>query len=473
MEAAASYIPTEESDRNMRQLANCIRMLSVDAVKAANSGHSGLPMGMADVATILFSKFMKFDPRHPLWEDRDRFILSGGHGSMLLYSLSYLLGYEKMTIEEIKNFRQLHSRTPGHPEIDKQVGIETTTGPLGQGISNAPGFALAEQILQAKFGGDLVDHYTYVMCGDGDLMEGVSHEACAFAGHFKLSKLIVLYDDNGICIDGPTSMTWTEDVGKRFEAYGWDVQEIDGHDFTQIEEAIAAAQKTDTPSMIKCKTRIGYGAPTQEGQNSAHGAITKDEEIQGIRENLNWTYEPFVIPDDLLHQWRAMGQRSHIDYEGWQNTFNASEHKPEFEQWVTNNFSEEISKAVTCAKHAFATEKPKKATRQTSGLVLDQLIPKIGSMIGGSADLTGSNNTFVKGTDFITRDSSDGRYIHYGVREHGMAAIMNGMALHGGIIPYSGTFLQFSDYARPAMRLAAPDASTSYSRDDARFNRSG
>ena len=455
MQPAVSYIPEQEPDKNYRQLANCIRMLSVDAVKAANSGHSGLPMGMADVATILFSKFMKFDPRNPLWPDRDRFVLSGGHGSMLLYSLGYLLGYEKMTLEEVKNFRQLHSRTPGHPEVDQEVGIETTTGPLGQGISNAPGFALAEQILNAKFGNDLVDHYTYVMCGDGDLMEGVSHEACAFAGHFKLSKLIVLYDDNGICIDGPTSMTWSEDVTKRFEAYGWDVQEIDGHDFGAIETAITAAQKTDTPSIIRCKTRIGYGAPTQEGQNSAHGAITKDEEIAGIRQNLDWPHEPFVIPDDLLMQWRAMGQGSQDDYESWTKRHDSSANKTQFDQFINNAFSDEIATAVKGAKEQFASEQPKVATRKASGKVLEHLVPAIESMIGGSADLTGSNNTFVKGTELITPENSDGRYIHYGVREHGMAAIMNGMALHGGIIPYSGTFLQFSDYARPAMRLAA------------------
>ncbi len=455
MQPAVSYIPDTEDDKTLRQLANCIRLLSVDAVKAANSGHSGLPMGMADVATVLFSKFMKIDPTQPLWEDRDRFILSGGHGSMLLYSLAYLLGYEKMPIEEIRNFRQLHSRTPGHPEVDQEVGIETTTGPLGQGISNAPGFAMAEQILAARFGKDLVDHYTYVMCGDGDLMEGVSHEACSFAGHFKLSKLIVLYDDNGICIDGPTTMTWSENVSKRFEAYGWDVQEIDGHDFGAIESAIAHAQTTDTPSMIRCKTRIGYGAPTQEGKNSAHGAITKDDEILGIRKNLDWAHEPFSIPDDLLMQWRAIGQRSHTQREAWENKLDASAHKEKFKQSFKNEFSQEISAAVAKAKANFAAEKPNKATRQTSGMVLDELIPVLETMIGGSADLTGSNNTYVKGTDFITHENANGRYIHYGVREHGMAAIMNGMALHGGLIPYSGTFMQFSDYARPAMRLAA------------------
>ncbi|MCB9965533.1 MAG: transketolase [Rhodospirillales bacterium] len=455
MQPAPIYVPEENTDKKYRRLANCIRMLSVDAVKAANSGHSGLPMGMADVATVLFSKFMKFDPKNPLWPDRDRFILSGGHGSMLLYSLGYLLGYEKMTLEEIKNFRQLHSRTPGHPEVDMEVGIETTTGPLGQGISNAPGFALAERILNARFGNDLVNHYTYVFCGDGDLMEGVSHEACSFAGHFKLSKLIVLYDDNGICIDGPTNMTWSENVTKRFEGYGWDVQAVDGHDFAAIEAAIAKAQKTDTPSLIRCKTRIGFGAPTQEGTNSAHGAITKDDEIAGIRKNLDWSYAPFEIPEDLLAEWRAMGEASQERYAAWKKSLGSSAKKPSFERTIANEHSDKITKATALAKHAFATEKPKHATRQTSGMVLEQLVPEIDSMIGGSADLTGSNNTFVKGTSFVTPENYDGRYIHYGVREHGMAAMMNGMALHGGIIPYSGTFLQFADYARPAMRLAA------------------
>ncbi len=437
----------------MQQMANAIRALSMDAVEKAKSGHPGMPMGMADVATVLFSRFLKFDPQNPFWPDRDRFILSGGHGSALLYSLAYLAGYEKMTIEEIRNFRQLHSRTPGHPEYDPEVGVEITTGPLGQGISSAAGFALAERMLNKRFGDALVNHYTYVTAGDGDLQEGVSHEACAFAGHLKLGKLIVLYDDNSITIDGPTSLSFTEDVGKRFEAYGWDVQKIDGHDFAQIEKAIASAQKTPTPSLICCKTKIGYGAPNKQGTEGVHGSPLGEAEIKAAREFLNWPYPPFEIPDEILGAWREAGARSKAAYETWKkNSMNAGK---DYQRTISGDVSSVIEPVIREIKAEFAASKPSMATRKTSGKCLDKLVPAVAEMIGGSADLTGSVNTIVKGMGSLLPDDYSGRYIHYGVREHGMAAVMNGLALHGGIIPYSGTFLQFSDYCRPSIRLAA------------------
>ncbi len=455
MQENTAKLPTENTFEEMKIMANAIRMLSVDAVKKANSGHTGMPLGMADVATVLFTKFMKFDPSNPLWPNRDRFIHSAGHGSMLIYSLGYLLGYEGMTIEEIKNFRQLHSRTPGHPEVDQEVGIEMTTGPLGQGISTSTGFALAERMLNARFGDDLMNHYTYVMAGDGDLMEGVSHEACSLAGHLKLSNLIVLFDDNGISIDGGTDLSCSDDVTLRFEGYGWDVQEIDGHDFAAIERAIAHAQTTPTPSIIRCKTRIGFGAPTLEGTNTAHGAITKDDEVAGIRKNLGWSHEPFIIPEEILLQWREAGQRHAKTYSDWETKLKTSDQKDLFNKYINNDFERELSSKILEVKKSFADEKPSAATRKTSGMVLDAIGPVVESMVGGSADLTGSNNTFIKGTHAVSKDDYSGRYIHYGIREHGMAAAMNGLALHGGIIPYSGTFLQFADYSRPAIRLAA------------------
>lgn len=455
MQENTAKLPTENTFEEMKIMANAIRMLSVDAVKKANSGHTGMPLGMADVATVLFTKFMKFDPSNPLWPNRDRFIHSAGHGSMLIYSLGYLLGYEGMTIEEIKNFRQLHSRTPGHPEVDQEVGIEMTTGPLGQGISTSTGFALAERMLNARFGDDLMNHYTYVMAGDGDLMEGVSHEACSLAGHLKLSNLIVLFDDNGISIDGGTDLSCSDDVTLRFEGYGWDVQEIDGHDYAAIERAIAHAQTTPTPSIIRCKTRIGFGAPTLEGTNTAHGAITKDDEVAGIRKNLGWSHEPFIIPEEILMQWREAGQRHAKTYSDWETKLKTSDQKDLFNKYINNDFERELSSKILEVKKSFADEKPSAATRKTSGMVLDAIGPVVESMVGGSADLTGSNNTFIKGTHAVSKDDYSGRYIHYGIREHGMAAAMNGLALHGGIIPYSGTFLQFADYSRPAIRLAA------------------
>ncbi|MCB9991827.1 MAG: transketolase [Rhodospirillales bacterium] len=435
-------------------MANAVRALSMDAVQKANSGHPGMPMGMADVATVLFSKFLKFDPRNPLWPDRDRFILSAGHGSMLLYSLLYLTGYEKMTMEEIQNFRQLGSLTPGHPEVMPEAGIEITTGPLGQGISSAVGFALAERILAARFS-DLINHYTYVIASDGDLMEGISHEACALAGHLGLGKLVVLYDDNGICIDGPTSLSYSDDVPKRFESYGWDVQTIDGHNVDEISKAIAKAQVTETPSIICCKTHIGYGAPTKQDSASSHGSPLGDEEIKGARENLDWPHEPFDIPLEIMELWRLIGERNQPEYEQWETALEQNRYRDEFSKVLEGDVTAEIAPLIAQVKKDFAKDKPKMATRQCSGTVLESLVPALPFLIGGSADLTGSVNTKIKGPEIINKENYGGQYIHYGVREHGMAAIMNGMALHGGVIPYAGTFLQFSDYSRPAIRLGA------------------
>lgn len=438
-----------------KQMANAIRALSMDAVEKANSGHPGMPMGMADVATVLFSRFLKFNPADPVWPDRDRFILSAGHGSMLLYSLLFLTGYEKMTLEEIKNFRQLESLTPGHPEVMPDCGIETTTGPLGQGISTAVGMALAERIMNARFTDELVDHYTYVIASDGDLMEGISHESCALAGHLGLDRLIVLYDDNGICIDGPTSLSYSDDVTKRFEAYGWDVQEIDGHNPDQISRAIATAQTSGRPSLIRCKTHIGFGAPTKQGSSSSHGAPLGDKEIAGARENLGWAYEPFFIPTEILAMWRIAGQRSLPEYQDWNKRVEQNRYKDDFFALLTGDVSATVAPLIQKAKAEFTKDKPKLATRASSGKVLEKLVPAMPFLIGGSADLTGSNNTQVKGPSAISAGHFEGQYIYYGVREHGMAAIMNGLSLHGALIPYAGTFLTFSDYNRPAIRLAA------------------
>lgn len=422
---------------DFKVMANAIRFLTLDAIKKANSGHSGMPMGMADIATVLYCKFLKFDPKAPRWFNRDRVIFSNGHGSMLPYSLAYLTGNEKITIEEIKNFRQLGSHTPGHPEVDFDATIETTTGPLGQGISNAVGFAIAERALNAKHGDKEVNHFTYCFVGDGCLMEGVSHESCSLAGHLKLNKLIALYDDNKVTIDGLTDLSFTEDVKKRFESYGWAVQSIDGHDHKAIEDAIAKAQKSDKPSFIACKTKIGYGAPNFESQPKAHGAITADDEIAGTRANLNWPHAPFEIPQDILSMWRSLGTKSP-----------AQTNSPEIDLSSVDDIIADLKKSIDA-------EKPNKATRTMSGACLEKLVPALGCMIGGSADLTGSNNTKVSSSKIIEAGQYAGNYINYGVREHGMAAVMNGMELHGGIIPYAGTFMQFADYSRPAIRLAA------------------
>lgn len=449
-------MPTSAAARTShKDMANVIRALSMDAVEAAKSGHPGLPMGMADVATVLWSKFLKFDPANPTWPDRDRFVHSAGHGSMLLYSLLHLTGFEKITLDQLKNFRQLGAITAGHPEVEQDAGIETTTGPLGQGISTAVGMALAERILNARFGDDLVDHRTYVICSDGDLMEGISHEACSLAGHLKLDRLIVLYDDNEISIDGPTSLSFSDDTAKRFEAYGWDVQKIDGHDPEAIEAAIAAAQKTATPSMICCRTTIGFGAPTKAGKSSSHGSPLGAEEIAGARRNLGWDHAPFVIPDEVLAAWREAGSRSGNIHGDWESRLARSARRDEFTAAVTGALPSDLSALINGLKKSISEEKPKLATRQASGKALDVLVPAIPEMIGGSADLTGSNNTKTKISTDIFAGAYGGRYVNYGVREHGMAAAMNGMALHGGIIPYAGTFLTFADYCRPSIRLSA------------------
>lgn len=436
-------------------MSNAIRALSMDAVQKANSGHPGMPMGMSDVATVLFTKFLKYSPENPTWADRDRFILSAGHGSMLIYSLLWLTGYEKITLDEIKNFRQLHSLTPGHPEVMQDAGIETTTGPLGQGISNAVGFALAERVLNARFGDDLVDHKTYVIASDGDLMEGISHEACALAGHLKLSRLIVLYDDNGICIDGPTSLSYSDDVTKRFESYGWHVQSVDGHDLKAIEAAIAQAQQSDKPSMIRCKSTIGFGAPTKAGTSGSHGSPLGDEEIKGTRVALNWPHEPFFIPTEVLAMWRHAGQRNAQEFKDWNSRLENNRYKTDFLKVLSGEIAEDIKGPLQELKNKYLKDRPKLATRQNSGDVLEKIVPVLPNLIGGSSDLTPSNNTQVKGPSAISAGKYEGQYVHYGVREHGMAAIMNGMTLHGGIVPYGGTFMQFTDYCRPAIRLSA------------------
>lgn len=454
MTQASAKIMTNATP-DLKTMSNAIRALAMDAVEKANSGHPGMPMGMADVATVLFTKFMNFDAKHPEWADRDRFILSAGHGSMLQYALLYLLGYEKMTLGQIKNFRQLHAITAGHPEVMPSAGIEITTGPLGQGISTAPGFALAERILNARFGDDLVNHWTYVIASDGDLMEGISHEACALAGHLKLSKLVVLYDDNGISIDGPTSLSYSDDVTKRFESYHWDVQTVDGHDMAAIEHAIAHAKTTDKPSIIRCKTKIGFGAPTKENKSSSHGSPLGTDEIAGARKNLNWPHAPFEIPDDVLAAWRDAGRRGASNYAAWNERLESSANKGAFLKTMAGDVSKDIAPLVNELKKQFSADAKADATRKTSGKVLEKLVPAVAELIGGSADLTGSVMTQIKGPANITPGNYNGQYIHYGVREHGMAAMMNGMALHGGIIPYAGTFPSFADYCRPSIRLGA------------------
>ncbi|MGH1403113.1 MAG: transketolase [Alphaproteobacteria bacterium] len=453
--ANAATLPSSLSSAELKDMSNAIRALSMDAVQKANSGHPGMPMGMADVATVLYSKFLKFDAKAPEWADRDRFVLSGGHGSMLLYAVNYLTGYDKMTLEQIKDFRQFGAITAGHPEVEHDAGIETTTGPLGQGVATAIGMALAERRLNARYGDELVSHYTYVMCGDGDLMEGISHEACSLAGHQKLSKLIMLYDDNGICIDGKTDLTFIDDTPKRFEAYGWDVQEVDGHSFEEIESAIAKAQTTETPSLICCKTKIGFGAPTKEDSNAAHGAPLGEEEIAGTRKNIGWPHAPFEIPSEILENWRAVGTQNQGEHTSWEARLDGHDMKTCFVKAHAGDFTAAITPVIDALKKEFASEKPKKATRQTSGMCLEKLVDRLWLLTGGSADLTGSNNTKVKSSKVIDSSDYDGNYINYGVREHGMAAIMNGLTLHGGLVPYAGTFLQFADYSRPSIRLAA------------------
>ena len=429
----------------------------MDAVQKANSGHPGLPMGAADIATVLFTRFMKFDPKAPNWPDRDRFVLSAGHGSMLIYALLHLLGYEQMSVEALKDFRQLNSPTPGHPEFGHTAGVETTTGPLGQGIATAVGMAMAERHMAARFGEDLVSHYTYVLASDGDLMEGISHEAISLAGHLKLSKLIVLFDDNGISIDGPLELSETGDQVARFKAAGWDARRVEGHDPEAIRKAIKKARMSDKPSLIACRTTIGYGAPTKAGKAAAHGSPLGEEEIAGAREALGWDAEPFEIPTDVRDAWRIAGLRSGQAHRAWKDRLEAAtpEVRGAFEKGLSGEIPTGFGEAVTLLKAKFTADKPSVATRKASETVLTALVPTLPTMVGGSADLTGSNNTKTPDTRPITPDDFSGRFIHYGVREHGMAAAMNGMALHGGILPYSGTFLAFADYCRPAIRLAA------------------
>lgn len=438
-----------------RDMANAIRALSMDAVEKAKSGHPGMPMGMADVATVLFSKFLKFDAADPQWPDRDRFVLSAGHGSMLLYSLLYLTGYPEMTIEEIRNFRQLGSRTAGHPEHGHAPGIETTTGPLGQGVANAVGMALAERLLNARLGDDIVDHHTYCIAGDGCLMEGISQEAISLAGHLELGKLIVLYDDNSISIDGPTELAVSDDQVARFKASHWNAVRVDGHDPDAIVKAIETARsQSDKPWLIACKTIIGYGAPTKQGKASTHGEPLGGDEIKGARETLGWSSAPFEVPATILSAWRAVGKRGEKARETWSGRF--ANLKPESKALIeTPVDADALAKAIGAAKAAFAKDETRRATRVWSQLTLEHLVPAMPGLIGGSADLTGSNGTRTKHHTPVKPGEFKGNYIHYGVREHGMAAAMNGLALHGGIVPYGATFLVFTDYCRPAIRLSA------------------
>jgi len=438
-----------------RRMADAIRALSMDAVERANSGHPGMPMGMADAATVLWSEFLKFDAADPDWPDRDRFVLSAGHGSMLLYSLLYLTGFPGMEIADLKNFRQLGSKTPGHPEYGHTPGVETTTGPLGQGISTAVGMALAERLMNARYGDDLVDHRTFVIASDGDLMEGISHEAISLAGHLKLCRLVVLFDDNAISIDGSTDLAESGDPLKRFQAAGWRVDRVDGHDRAQVRAALAACMNSDQPNLIACRTRIGFGAPTKEGTADTHGAPLGAEEIAGTRKQLGWSHPPFEIPDDLLKRWREVGAQGRAAREAWEQRFRNHGRARDYERAIKGAPPEGWRQAIRDHARKMAEEAPSMATRKASGAALEALVDAAPQLIGGSADLTGSNNTRTKAMQPVTAKDFSGRYIHYGVREHAMAAAMNGMALHGGLIPYSGTFLVFSDYARPAIRLAA------------------
>jgi transketolase len=447
-------IPRAQHDR----MANAIRALAMDAVETAKSGHPGLPMGAADVATVLFTRFLQFDPADPAWPDRDRFVLSAGHGSMLIYAVLHLLGVEAITIEEIKRFRQLGSITPGHPEHGHTPGIETTTGPLGQGLANAVGMAIAERHLASVFGPAVVDHRTYVLASDGDLMEGVSQEAIALAGHLKLGKLIVFHDDNGISIDGPLQLADSVDQARRFEAAGWAASRIDGHDPDAIAAAIEAAWRSDRPSLIACRTLIGFGAPTKAGTEKSHGAPLGAEEVAAARQKLGWSYPPFEIPADVHTQWRKAGARSRSARNAWTERVCAlaPELRQEFERRMRGELPESaLASAVQAVKQQLAGAPQEVATRKASEIALEALVPALPELIGGSADLTGSNNTRIKGMKPIAPADFSGRFLHYGVREHAMAAAMNGMALHGGVVPYSGTFLVFSDYCRPAIRLGA------------------
>ncbi len=438
-----------------RRMADAIRALAIDAVEKAGSGHPGLPMGMADVATALWTRFLKFDAADPRWPDRDRFVLSAGHGSMLLYSLLYLTGEEGMGMEDLEHYRALGSPAAGHPEYGQHPGIETTTGPLGQGLATAVGMALAERMLAARFGKSLVDHRTWVICGDGDLMEGISHEAIGLAGHLRLEKLTFLYDDNHVSIDGSTALARSEDTLKRFAAEGWATKAVDGHDTAQIAAALSFAVRSKKPTLIACRTIIGFGAPTKAGTAAVHGSALGAEEAAGAKKLLGWTAPPFTVPDDLLERWRATGHRGASARRAWLKRLARHASRSEFERAMSGKLPETWHDAVAALKQQIADEKPKLATRASNHKALEVLVPATPELVGGSADLTGSNLTFVKSMGTVEPGSYGGRYIHYGIREHAMAAAANGLAVHGGIIPYTGTFFVFSDYMRPAIRIGA------------------
>jgi len=436
-------------NKNNRDLSNAIRFLSIDAVQEANSGHPGMPMGMADVVTVLFKNFLKFNPKDPDWINRDRFVLSAGHGSMLLYSLLYLTGYKSIKLDDIKSFRQLNSICAGHPEYHPNSGIETTTGPLGQGISNAVGFAIAEEIQKKKNGKNIVNHKTYVLAGDGCLMEGISHEALSLAGHLKLKNLILLFDNNSISIDGPTSLAVSDNHKKRFNSYGWNFFEIDGHDEKQIFKALKKSQNSKVPTAISCKTIIGYGSPNKSGKASVHGSPLGKEEVALVRKKFKWNYKPFEIPKHILNEWRIIGERASKKYKSPKKN-----HK-NLTNTIKDNFVKKVQNIIKQEKKIYTNSLEAMATRKSSEKILNVLTKKIPELIGGSADLAGSNNTKTKYHKIIKPGNFDGNYIHYGVREHAMSGIMNGIALHSNLIPYGGTFLIFSDYCKPSIRLSA------------------
>lgn len=439
------------------QLSNAIRFLSIDAVQKANSGHPGMPMGMADVATVLFKYHLRFNPKNPNWINRDRFILSAGHGSMLLYSLLYLTGYKSISIDDIKKFRQLSSICAGHPEYKKGTGIETTTGPLGQGLGNSVGMAIAEEILRKKFGANLINNKTYVIASDGDLMEGISHEVMSLAGHLKLKNLIVFFDNNKISIDGSTSLSVSDNYKKRFEGYGWSFLEVDGHNEKEISKAIIKTSKSNKPTLISCKTVIGFGSPNKSGKASSHGSPLGDEEIALVRKKLKWDNEPFSMPVNILNAWREIGKKGEKLEEQWLRLLNKknSDIKSEFENIYVESNIRDLESLIKKEKTKYFESKPSMATRQCSSTAIESISSILPQLIGGSADLSGSNNTKTKNSKVINSKNFDGNYIHYGVREHGMAATMNGLALYSGLIPYGGTFLIFSDYCKPSIRLSA------------------
>ena len=442
---------------NLNQLANAIRFLSIDAVQKANSGHPGMPMGMADVAAVLFKHHLKFNPKNPSWINRDRFVLSAGHGSMLLYSLLYLTGYKDFSIDDLKSFRQLNSICAGHPEYKKNSGIETTTGPLGQGLGNSIGLAIGEEIFRKKFGSNIINHKTYVIASDGDLMEGISHEAMSLAGHLKLKNLVVFFDNNKISIDGSTSLSVSDNYKKRFESYGWNFIEVNGHNHKQISNAINKVSKSNKPNIISCKTIIGFGSPNKSGKASSHGSPLGDEEIKLVRKKLKWTAKPFEVPENILESWRGVGKKGVVLEKKWTESLNKknSKIKKELEEILNNNNLKNLDRLINLEKERYFKEKPTKATRECSSIVIETISPLLSELIGGSADLSGSNNTKTKNSKVISSKNFNGNYIHYGIREHGMAASMNGLALYGGLIPFGGTFLIFSDYCKPSIRLSA------------------